>query len=380
MFGCEDIFDKTDEYLDGGLSEVEYALFEEHLAVCEECRKNVEFAKKLNSVMSGMPSVEPPADFLQQLHSKIESEGKTVRFYRKWQPYGALAACVLLAVVIRTNAVRNLNETSDYLQYASPTPTGYSQNTKTAEDSASVNGAAQSVTEENTVVSDAALAEEKTAVVADEKTENDVSAVKPEKRSESTQPPVKAVQRETADNAVKESVPQQSSAPTVQYSEEQRDNGIAADYGSAVTSVPDADISADTVTPTDNNDANENSAPMVYSAVPQVSSAAAPQQSENAENVPEKKKSSGGGGSSSGGSIMAASLGASVSANIIDAVHKDEVLKIVSELGIKRNGNEYTASVNAYKQFVEKLSEKGISFDGICTYEGNNVRFVIEWE
>ena len=40
MFGCEDIFDKTDEYLDGGLSEVEYALFEEHLAVCEECRKN----------------------------------------------------------------------------------------------------------------------------------------------------------------------------------------------------------------------------------------------------------------------------------------------------------------------------------------------------
>ena len=77
---------------------------------------------------------------------------------------------------------------------------------------------------------------------------------------------------------------------------------------------------------------------------------------------------------------MAAAFGASTEVNIIDAVHKDEVLKIVSELGIKRDGNEYTASDKAYSQFVEKLSEKGISFDGICTYEENNVRFVIEWE
>lgn len=380
MFGCEDIFDKTDEYLDGGLSEVEYALFEEHLAVCEECRKNVEFAKKLNSVMSGMPSVEPPADFLQQLHSKIESEGKTVRFYRKWQPYGALAACVLLAVVIRSNAVRNLNETSDYLQYASPAPAGYSQNTKTAADFAPADSTVQSVAEENTSVSDKALPELKAEVTPEVKTENDVFAAKTNKRAESTQPPIKSEQRETADSAVKESVPQQSSAPTVQYSEEQRDNGIAADYGSAATSAADADISADTVTPTDNNDANENSAPMVYSAVPQRSSAAASQQAEAAENAAEKKKSSGGGGSSSAGNVMTATFSAPASVNKIAAMHKDEVLKIISELGITKNGNEYSAESDSYKQFVERLSEKGISFDGICTYEGNNVRFVIEWE
>ena len=61
-------------------------------------------------------------------------------------------------------------------------------------------------------------------------------------------------------------------------------------------------------------------------------------------------------------------------------MHKDEVLKIISELGITKNGNEYSAESDSYKQFVERLSEKGISFDGICTYEGNNVRFVIEWE
>lgn len=378
---CEDIFEKTDEYLEGWLSEDECGEFEAHIAECESCRKNVEFAKKLNGVVSGMPSVEPPSDFLETLHKKIASDGKTVRFYKRWQPYGALAACILVAVVIRANTVKDLNDSGAYLHRETPMPTAYSQTAQPEVDMSDVN--AQTVTDSGSEVGNT----EGNASVGNVVETPLPRAVKYEDSSKKTV-------EKTKDVSISTAVPEMS-ASTVDMTEKaaqptaKTENKAVASSAEASKEIEPDNAAADDVStsgesvPIVQSNKAAGNMPMVTGAAVQPVAGALPQAASLSEDKSDKKKSSGGSGSasasSSGVSLMTA-FGTARQVNVIDAAHKDKVLKIISELGIKENGGEYTAAEKEYETLIEKLSECGIEFAGVCTREGNNVRFVIEWE
>ncbi len=362
MYNCEDIFEKTDSYLDGELSELEYAEFQKHLENCEACRNSVEFAEKLNGVMQGMPSVEPPADFLDNLHKKIAAEGKAVRFYKKWQPYGALAACLILAVVIRTNAVKDLNETSSYLKMATPEPT-VSETTELAV-------ADMSDVQDNEELPDEALPVPATVETAPAVTAAPVQ----EEISDDIQPTENmAPVSEPAEPQMENAVPVADVPMMLSLNEE---NKVAvADEATEQIPVPEA--AAAPVVQTDSEEIHvDGSATTAESAT-----ATAKVSNSSTSYTTSNKRAGGGGGSSSaavsGGSI---SLPASPAPNHMDKEFRAEVEALIESLGIQKNGNEYVVSKAVFEQFKTELAEKNIPFDAICVPDGDNVRFVIEWE
>ena len=60
------------EYADGLLDKETSAALEEHLSSCDECRKEAKALHSLIQDLRSLPSVEPPTDFLRQLHKRME--------------------------------------------------------------------------------------------------------------------------------------------------------------------------------------------------------------------------------------------------------------------------------------------------------------------
>jgi Putative zinc-finger len=81
MTDCPEIRNLLSEYLDDGLDAEGKALADEHLRTCPACREELDSLKTLVKGLGSIESVKAPADFLDQLHKRMERPSKrsTVR-------------------------------------------------------------------------------------------------------------------------------------------------------------------------------------------------------------------------------------------------------------------------------------------------------------
>ena len=110
MLTCDECRSYLDAYVYGEVSFFLKAQIEEHLASCPACLEEAAFLQQIRNTLSQMPAIEVDESFQEQLNLKIdqlEAERtplkKKKRFYKDWRMVSALAACVLLAVVIKAN-------------------------------------------------------------------------------------------------------------------------------------------------------------------------------------------------------------------------------------------------------------------------------------
>lgn len=69
---CGEVKEFLSEYVDDVLDPETKAVVDEHLSACEDCQQELVSLKALVSDLGSLESVEPPKDFLDQLHERIE--------------------------------------------------------------------------------------------------------------------------------------------------------------------------------------------------------------------------------------------------------------------------------------------------------------------
>lgn len=102
MKSCEEIQALIEMYLDDELTREQKHLFETHISSCNECRDALSFAKSIRQTLTALPELDVPEDFNLKIRERINKECKTSKksFSVYARKYGALAACVVLAVVL----------------------------------------------------------------------------------------------------------------------------------------------------------------------------------------------------------------------------------------------------------------------------------------
>jgi len=83
MMDCSEIRNLLSEYLDDALDAKAKALTDEHLLACPACREELDSLKTLVKGIGAIESVKAPADFLDQLHIRIERRPKMSAIW-KW--------------------------------------------------------------------------------------------------------------------------------------------------------------------------------------------------------------------------------------------------------------------------------------------------------
>ena len=76
MMDCTQVKNLLSDYADGLLDEETRAAFEGHLSSCPECRKEAKALQSLIQDLRSLPPVAPPADFLRQLHKRMEQPSR----------------------------------------------------------------------------------------------------------------------------------------------------------------------------------------------------------------------------------------------------------------------------------------------------------------
>lgn len=113
MFECEYYRKLIDRYVNDYCSEQESELLHSHVKGCHSCRDELLFNLNIKKALQSLPRPEVPEDFLTSLNKKLDKEE---RFIPKksfnpflWKKYSALAACLLLAVMLRVD-IWNISE------------------------------------------------------------------------------------------------------------------------------------------------------------------------------------------------------------------------------------------------------------------------------
>jgi len=86
MTNCSEIRTLLSEYLDDALDAKVKALADEHLRSCPACREELDSLKALVKDLGSIESVRAPADFLDQLHKRMERPSR-VSTLRDWLFY-----------------------------------------------------------------------------------------------------------------------------------------------------------------------------------------------------------------------------------------------------------------------------------------------------
>ena len=108
---CAAILKRLSEYIDGTLDAQTRAWVEKHIAVCENCKQELASLRAVVEQLDALEPVEPPADFLEKIHERMETRSgfnKIVRrlfvpFHIKVPLELAAAATVTILVVLVLN-------------------------------------------------------------------------------------------------------------------------------------------------------------------------------------------------------------------------------------------------------------------------------------
>jgi anti-sigma factor RsiW len=106
MTDCSEIRTLLSEYLDDALDAEAKALADEHLRTCPACREELDSLKTLVKGIGSLESVKAPADFLDQLHQRMERRSKISAIW-EWLFYPLrvkiplqLAGAAVMALII----------------------------------------------------------------------------------------------------------------------------------------------------------------------------------------------------------------------------------------------------------------------------------------
>lgn len=99
MTECERYQELIGALLDGELEPQEKAALRAHVAVCPQCRAMLEAFEAISGALQE-ETVQPPADFTQQVMARIDVAERQKKQPRpRWQRVLALAACLALVVI-----------------------------------------------------------------------------------------------------------------------------------------------------------------------------------------------------------------------------------------------------------------------------------------
>ncbi len=125
---CGEIKERLSEYVDDILDPATKALVDQHLSACEDCQRELASLKALVSELEALDSVDPPKDFLDQLHERMEVRSRFPKILRTlFLPMrvkiplefaGAVAVAILVFSILHTQ--------KDQLRLAEP-PVGLKQ-------------------------------------------------------------------------------------------------------------------------------------------------------------------------------------------------------------------------------------------------------------
>ncbi|MGD9034470.1 MAG: zf-HC2 domain-containing protein [Desulfobacteraceae bacterium] len=109
---CAEIKERLSAYVDDVLDAESKAVVEEHLSTCRDCQQEMVSLKALVRELGSLESVEPPRDFLDQLHERIEARSWFSKILRTlFVPMrvkiplefaGAVAVAILVFAVLHT--------------------------------------------------------------------------------------------------------------------------------------------------------------------------------------------------------------------------------------------------------------------------------------
>lgn len=111
---CQDIRELSSDYLDRRLVPSQVSLVEAHLGACPNCREEIEVLRTTISLVGSLDPVETSADFLSQLHRKLEKKplGSRIR--------GWLLEPIKVKVPLEITALLLLGILASHLYYRSP--------------------------------------------------------------------------------------------------------------------------------------------------------------------------------------------------------------------------------------------------------------------
>jgi len=106
MTDCSETRDLLSEYMDDALDAKAKALADEHLRTCPACREELDSLKTVVKRIGSFESVKAPADFLDQLHKRMERRPRiSVIWERLFYPLRVkiplqLAGAAVMALII----------------------------------------------------------------------------------------------------------------------------------------------------------------------------------------------------------------------------------------------------------------------------------------
>ena len=80
---CAAIQELLSEYIDGTLDAKAVQVVEAHISVCEDCKETLASLNEIVEELNALEPVEPPADFLEKIHQRMEPRLDLNRILRK---------------------------------------------------------------------------------------------------------------------------------------------------------------------------------------------------------------------------------------------------------------------------------------------------------
>jgi hypothetical protein len=109
---CGEIKERLSEYVDDMLDPETKAMVDRHLSTCEDCQRTLASLKAVVSELGALDSLEPPRDFLDQLHERIEKRSRFPKILRTLflpmrvkiplEFVGAVAVAILVFSILHT--------------------------------------------------------------------------------------------------------------------------------------------------------------------------------------------------------------------------------------------------------------------------------------
>jgi Putative zinc-finger len=135
---CAAILKRLSEYIDGTLDAQTRTWVEKHIAVCENCKQELASLRAVVEQLGALEPVEPPADFLEKIHERMEARSGFSKVFRKlFVPLHikiplelAAAATVSILVVL----VLNIQQPGIQMMKIPVAPTSQSMAKKSKED------------------------------------------------------------------------------------------------------------------------------------------------------------------------------------------------------------------------------------------------------
>jgi hypothetical protein len=115
---CEEIEKLLSEYVDGVLDDRARAHIDKHLLTCSNCKGKLESLKAILNQVSALPPVYAPADFLDNIHDRIETDSRFKRIFKTlFLPFRikipmefatAAALGILIFLIINTQQIKDI--------------------------------------------------------------------------------------------------------------------------------------------------------------------------------------------------------------------------------------------------------------------------------